>query len=110
MLAPRSGGVLTFGSGHSNVSELRGINNLFLNHPGEREFLLPGAINPASIDKLDVYSFNPNSRIGNLRFHLIKEITDEGIFVRVTNVESKITTEYQLNQSSGRFEPVDSST
>lgn len=99
--APAFGGILAFGKGDTDRSDLPGLAGLFLRFSGEHELMLPGGINPCSIETLEVYG-----KDRNLVFTAKRDQTKDGVFLNITDIQNNLGRRYKLNPKTNRFELV----
>ncbi len=123
---PAQGVIPTFNTGYQTFGFdgvppqiIPGIGGQLSVHTGEFEILVPGGINPAHIERIQV-KVRTNDQTDpswkSYKFDAVKSIKEDGIYVEVKEMvigsdgyptgEVKQTTHFKLNPSNGKYEEV----
>lgn len=98
--SPASGAIDTYTTGQTaGIPAFQG--KILTNHPGEQEVLIPGGINPHAIEQIEIYTRGDS--YGQVSHTAKKVVTDDGIFVVITDKEERFT--FQLNPNTGKYQP-----
>lgn len=100
MKAPISGAIDTYTSSQTaGISAYQG--KILSSLENEQEVIIPGGINPHTIEQIEIYT--NGDPYGQASHTAKKVITDDGIFVVITDKQGRST--FQLNPHTGKYQP-----